>query len=29
MTTTDPYAGERLKLTPFYPRAKALNIRDA
>jgi len=26
---TDPYAGERLKRTPFYPRAKELNIRDA
>ena len=25
----DPYAGERLKLSPFYPRAKELNIRDA
>jgi len=29
MTTTDRYAGERLKLSPFYPRAKKLNIRDA
>ena len=29
MTTIDPYAGERLKLSPFYPRASALNIRDA
>jgi glycine cleavage system T protein (aminomethyltransferase) len=29
MTTTDPYAGERLKLSPFYARAKELNIRDA
>ena len=29
MTTTDPYTGERLKLSPFYPRAKVLNIRDA
>jgi len=29
MTTIDPYAGERLKLTPFYPRASKLNIRDA
>ena len=29
MTTTDPYAGERLKLSPFYPRARELNIRDA
>jgi len=29
MTTTDPYAGERLKLSPFYPRAKELNIREA
>ena len=27
--TTDPYAGERLKRTAFYPRAKILNIRDA
>ena len=29
MTDIDPYAGERLKLSPFYPRAKELNIRDA
>jgi len=29
MITTDPYAGERLKLSPFYPRAKILNVRDA
>ena len=29
MTTTDPYAGERLKLSPFYPRQQVLNIRDA
>ena len=29
MNTTDPYAGERLKLSPFYPRQKVLNIRDA
>ncbi len=29
MTATDPYAGERLKKSPFYPRAKALNIRGA
>lgn len=26
---TDPYAGERLKLSAFYPRARVLNIRDA
>ena len=25
----DPYAGERLKLSAFYPRAKELNFRDA
>jgi len=29
MNTVDQYAGERLKRTHFYPRAKALNIRDA
>ena len=29
MNAIDPYAGERLKRTPFYPRAKLLNIRDA
>jgi len=28
MNTSDPYAGERLKLSPFYPRQKVLNIRD-
>ncbi len=26
---TDPYAGERLKLSPFHPRQEALNIREA
>jgi aminomethyltransferase len=26
---TDPYAGERLKKSPFYPRQEVLNIRDA
>jgi aminomethyltransferase len=29
MNMTDPYAGERLKRTHFYPRAKLLNIRDS
>ena len=29
MNTTDPYAGERLKKSPFHPRQEALNIRDA
>ncbi len=29
MNTTDLYAGERLKLTAFYPRAEVLNIRDS
>ena len=29
MDTTERFAGERLKLTHFYPRAKELNIRDA
>ena len=29
MNATDPYAGERLKLSPFHPRQQALNIRDA
>jgi aminomethyltransferase len=29
MTAIDPYAGERLKKSPFYPRQKALNIRNA
>ncbi len=29
MTTTDPYAGERLKLSAFYPRQEVLNIREA
>ena len=27
--TNDPYAGERLKKSAFYPREKVLNIRDA
>lgn len=27
--TIDPYAGERLKESPFHPREAALNIRDA
>jgi aminomethyltransferase len=26
---TDPYAGERLKLSPFYARQEVLNIREA
>ncbi|MDH3621523.1 MAG: aminomethyltransferase family protein [Gammaproteobacteria bacterium] len=26
---TDRFAGERLKLSPFYPREEALNIREA
>ena len=26
---TDPFAGERLKRSPFYPRLEALNIREA
>ena len=26
---TDPYAGERLKLSAFYPRQEILNIREA
>ena len=26
---TDPFAGERLKLSAFYPRAKELNVREA
>jgi aminomethyltransferase len=29
MNAIDPFAGERPKLTPFYPREKELNIRDA
>jgi aminomethyltransferase len=29
MNSVDQYAGERLKKTHFYPRAAALNIRDA
>ena len=29
MNDIDPYAGERLKTSPFHPRQQALNIRDA
>jgi len=29
MNTSDPYAGERLKESPFHPRQQALNIRNA
>ena len=29
MNTTDPFAGERLRKSPFHPRQEALNIRDA
>ena len=29
MNTTDQYAGERPKLSPFYTRQQVLNIRDA
>jgi len=29
MNTHDPFAGERLKLSPFHPRQAALNLRDA
>jgi len=29
MDTPDPFAGERLKLSPFHPRQAALNLRDA
>jgi aminomethyltransferase len=29
MNAEDPYAGERLKESPFHPREAALNIRDA
>ncbi|MEX0706724.1 MAG: aminomethyltransferase family protein [Woeseia sp.] len=29
MANTDPYAGERLKLSPFHPRQAELNIRDS
>ena len=29
MSATDPFAGERLKLSPFHPRQQELNVRDA
>ena len=29
MNAIDPYAGERLKTSPFHPRQRALNVRDA
>lgn len=29
MSASNPFAGERPKLTPFHPRQAALNIRDA
>jgi aminomethyltransferase len=29
MSTEDPFAGERLKESPFHPRQAALNVRDA
>jgi aminomethyltransferase len=29
MTATDPFAGERPRLSPFHPRQAELNIRDA
>jgi len=29
MSTPDPFAGERLKQSPFHPRQAALNIREA
>jgi len=29
MNMSDPYAGERLKESPFYPREEVLNIRNA
>jgi len=29
MNMTDPYAGERLKESPFHPREEVLNIRNA
>ena len=29
MNTNDPYAGERLKESPFHPREEVLNIRNA
>jgi aminomethyltransferase len=29
MNTADAFAGERLKESPFHPRAAALNVRDA
>jgi aminomethyltransferase len=29
MNADDPFAGERLKLSPFHPRLAELNVRDA
>ena len=29
MDASDPFAGERLKLSPFHPRQAVLNVRDA
>jgi aminomethyltransferase len=29
MAAADPFAGERLKLSPFHPRQAELNIREA
>ncbi len=29
MATTDPFAGERLKESPFHPRQAPMNLRDA
>ncbi len=29
VAAVDPYAGERLKLSPFHPRLEVLNLRDA
>jgi aminomethyltransferase len=29
MSTPDPFAGERLRESPFHPRQEALNLRDA
>jgi len=29
VSANDPFAGERLKLSPFYPRQQALNAREA
>jgi aminomethyltransferase len=29
MSNTDPFAGERLKLSPFHPRQSVLNIRNS